>query len=145
MSTISRRDQMAVSGAALSGAPWRAAAVTGAVVGAGDLGLSLIGGHIGLAMLSGPASLGVLAFFTVAAVGSLFGSHRSRALAWARGNPWKFALAPALACAAVVFPVALVLGGSGFFSAVFSAFWHGIVVFGLTGAAGSVRRRPAGE
>jgi hypothetical protein len=136
MSTLSRRDQMAVSSAALSSAPWRTAALTGAVVGAGDLGLSLIGGHIGLAMLSGPVSLGALVFFTVAAVGSLFG---------ARGNPWKFALAPALACAAVVLPVALVLGGSGIFSAVFSAFWHGIVVFGLTGAAGSLRRRPAAE
>jgi hypothetical protein len=145
MSTLSRRDQMAVSSAALSSAPWRTAALTGAVVGAGDLGLSLIGGHIGLAMLSGPVSLGALVFFTVAAVGSLFGQHRSRALAWARGNPWKFALAPALACAAVVLPVALVLGGSGIFSAVFSAFWHGIVVFGLTGAAGSLRRRPAAE
>ncbi len=145
MSTLSRRDEMAVSSAALSGAPWRGAAATGGVVAVADLGLSLIGGHIGLAMLSGPVSLGVLAFFTVAAVGALLRSRRSRALAWARSNPWKFALAPALACAAVILPVALVLGGSGVFSAIFSAFWHGVVVFGITGAAGSMRRRPAAE
>ncbi len=143
MSTLSRREEMAVSSAALSGAPWSGAALAGGVVAAGDLGLKIITGHIGLAMLSGPVSVGALVFFAVAAAGATLGRHRSRALAWARHNPWKFAIAPALACAAVVLPVALVLGGSGLFSAVFSAFWHGLVVFGVTGAAGSLRRRPA--
>src|SRR5512142_2373543 len=71
MSALSRREEMAVSGAALSGAPWSAATVTGGVVAAGDLGLQLIGGHIGLTMLSGPLSLGVVAFFAVAAAGAL--------------------------------------------------------------------------
>ena len=141
MSTLSRRDEMAVSGAALSGAPWSAATVTGGVVAAGDLGLQLIGGHIGLAMLSGPLSLGVVAFFAVAGAGALLRARRTRALAWARQNPWRFALVPALACAAAVLPVALVLGGAGVFGAVFSAFWHGLLVFGVTGVVGSVRRR----
>jgi hypothetical protein len=113
MSTLSRREEMAVSGAALSGAPWSAATVTGGVVAAGDLGLQLIGGHIGLTMLSGPLSLGVVAFFAVAAAGALIRARHTRALAWARNNPWKFALMPALACAAVILPVALVLGGAG--------------------------------
>lgn len=145
MSTLSRRDEIAVSGAVLSGAPWSTAAVAGGAVAAGDFGLSLIGGHIGLAMLGGPVSLGVAVFFAVAAAGALLRSRRGRALAWARLNPWRFALAPALACAAVVFPVALVLGGSGVFSAIFSAFWHGVAVFGITGAAGSLRRRSAAQ
>lgn len=141
MSTLSRRDEMAVSGAALSGAPWSVATVTGGVVAVGDLGLQVIGGHIALAMLSGPLSLGVAAFFAVAAVGALLRARRTRALAWARQNPWRYALVPALACAAVVLPVALVLGGAGVFGAVFDAFWHGLLVFGVTGAVGSVRRR----
>ncbi len=141
MSTLSRRDEMAVSGAALSGAPWSAATVTGGVVAAGDLGLNLIGGHIGLTMLSGPLSLGIVAFLAVAGSGALLRARRTRALAWARNNPWRFALLPALACAAAVLPVALVLGGAGLFGAVFSAFWHGLLVFGITGAVGSVRRR----
>jgi len=141
MSTLSRRDEITVSGAALSSAPWSAAAVTGGVVAAGDLGLQLIGGHIGLATLSGPLSLGVAAFFAVAAVGALLRARQTRALAWVRQNPWRYALVPALACAAVVLPVALVLGGAGVFGAVFDAFWHGLLVFGVTGAVGSVRRR----
>ena len=92
-------------------------------------------------MLSGPLSLGVVAFMAVAASGALLRARRTRALAWARNNPWRFALLPALACAAAVLPVALVLGGAGVFGAVFSAFWHGLLVFGITGAVGSVRRR----
>lgn len=141
MSALSRRDEVAVSGAALSAAPWSGAALAGGVVAAGDLGLGVITGHIGLTMLGGPVSLGAVVFFAVAGVGALFGRRHSRALAWARRNPWRFALGPALACAAVVLPVALVLGGSGLFSAVFSAFWHGLAVFGITGAAGSLHRR----
>ncbi len=141
MSTLSRREEMAVSGAAMSSAPWSAATVTGGVVAAGDLGLQLIGGHIGLTMLSGPVSLGLVAFFAVAGAGALLKGRPSRAMVWARQNPWRFALVPALACAAVVLPVALVLGGAGIFGAVFSAFWHGLLVFGVTGAAGSMRGR----
>lgn len=141
MSTLSRRDEVAVSGAALSGAPWGGAALAGGVVAVGDLGITVITGHIGLTMLGGPVSLGAVVFFAVAAVGALVGRRRSRALAWARRNPWRFAFGPALACAAVVLPVVLVLGGSGLFSAVFSAFWHGLAVFGVTGAAGSLYRR----
>jgi hypothetical protein len=143
MSAMSRRDEIAVSGAALSGAPWSTATVAGGLVAAGDFGLSLIGGHIGLALLSGPISLGVAVFLTVAAAGALLGSRRSRALAWARRNPWRFALAPAFACAALVLPLALVLGG-GVFSAIFSATWHGLAVFAVTGAVGSLRHRRSG-
>ena len=140
MTTLSRREELAVSGAALSGAPWGAAAVTGGVAGVADLGLHLITGNIGLSMLSSPFAFGAMVFFAVAAAGALLRSRPSRALQWARRNPWKFALAPALVCAAVIIPVAMVIGGSGLAGAVFSAFWHGLGVFGVTGLTGVMSR-----
>jgi len=145
MTTLSRREELAVSGAALSGAPWGAAVATGGVAAVADLGLHLITGNLGLSMLSSPFAFGAMVFFAVAAGGALLRSRPSRALQWARRNPWKFALAPALACAAVIIPVAMVIGGSGLVAAVLSAFWHGLGVFGITGLIGllSGRRSPA--
>ena len=145
MTTLSRREELAVSGAALSGAPWGAAVATGGVAAVADLGLHVITGSIGLSMLSSPFAFGAMVFFAVAAGGALLRSRQSRALLWARRNPWKFALAPALACAAVIIPVAMVIGGSGLVAAVLSAFWHGLGVFGITGLIGllSGRRSPA--
>lgn len=134
---LSRREEATVSGAALSSAPWTAAATTGAVVGLGDLGLHLIGGSIGLSAVSGSVSLGVLAFLTVAAAGALLSSRSGRALRWARSNPWRFAVLPAAVCAAIVFVLSVVLGG-GVFGGIFSGVWHGAAVYGLTGLAGSV-------
>jgi hypothetical protein len=147
MTTLSRREEIAVSGAALSGAPWGAAAATGGVAAVADLGLHLVTGNIGLSMLSSPFAFGAMIFFAVAAGGALLRKRPGRALAWARRNPWKFALAPALACAAVILPVAMVVGGSGLVGALFSAFWHGLGVFGVTGLIGLLGRRsgsPAG-
>jgi hypothetical protein len=141
MTTLSRREEAAVSGAALSGAPWGAAVATGGVAAVADLGLHLITGNIGLSMLSGPFALGAMVFFAVAAGGALLRSRPSRALAWARRNPWTFALAPALACAAVIIPVAMVIGGGGLVGALFSAFWHGLGVFAFAGVIGLLRRR----
>ena len=40
---LSRREEMSVSSAAMSAAPWSAATVTGGIVAAGDLGLHIIG------------------------------------------------------------------------------------------------------
>ena len=140
MTTLSRREEMAVSGAALSGAPWGAAAATGGVAAVADLGLHLITGNLGLSMLSSPFAFGAMVFFAVAAGGALLRSRPSRALRWARRNPWRFALVPALACAAVIIPVAMVIGGSGLVGALLSGFWHGAAVFGLTGVIGMTRR-----
>ena len=109
----------------------------------GDLGLHLIGGSVGLQALSGSVSLGAVAFFVVAAAGALLSSRSSRALRWARSNPWRFALVPGLAVAAIVFVLSVVLGG-GVFDGLFSAAWHGASAYGLTGLAGAVggsRRR----
>jgi hypothetical protein len=132
---LSRREEMTVSGAAISAAPWGAATVTGGVAALGDLGLHIIGGGLGLAALSGSVALGVLAFFVVAAAGALWRARPSRAIRWARSNPWRFAVMPALACAAIVLVLSVVTGG-GIIHPVLSGLWHGGVVYGLTGAAG---------
>ena len=114
---------MAVSSAAMSSAPWTAAAVTGGVVTLGDLGLHLIGGSIGLRALTGSVSLGAVAFFVVAAAGALLSSRSGRALRWARSNPWRFALVPGIAVAAIAFVLSVVLGG-GQIASVFSTAWR---------------------
>jgi hypothetical protein len=140
---LTRREEVAVSGAVMSSAPWTAAGATGAVVAAGDLGLHLISANIGLSALSGSVSLGVVAFLIVAAGGAMLGKRGGRALRWARANPWRFALVPGVAAAAIVFVLSVVLGG-GIFAGVFSALWHGAATYGVTGAIGTVagsRRR----
>src|ERR1700733_9978397 len=72
---LSRREGLSVSGAAMSGAPWGAAVVTGGVVAVGDLGLHLIGSGLSLHLssLSGSLAMGAVAFFVVAAAGAPWG------------------------------------------------------------------------
>ena len=132
---LSRREEMTVSGAAMSAAPWGAATVTGGVVAVGDLALHLVGTSLGSSALSGSIAMGAVAFFVVAAAGALWRARPSRALRWARSNPWHFAALPALACAAVVLVLSVVTGG-GIIHPVLSGLWHGGLVYGLTGAAG---------
>jgi hypothetical protein len=136
--SLSRREELSVSAAAVSGAPWGAAAVTGAVVTGADVALHVLGGHLGL---SPSLSAGAVVFFAVAAGGALWRNQSGRAISWARRNPWRFAMLPGLGAAAVVFVLSVVLGGSGLFGAAFTAIWHGLIAYGLTGAAGSLRRR----
>jgi hypothetical protein len=132
---LSRREEMTVSSAAMSAAPWGAAVVTGGVVAAGDLGLHVIGAGLGLSALSGSVAMGVVAFIVVAAAGALWRAKPSRAIRWARSNPWRFAVLPALACAAIALVLSVVTGG-GIIDPVLSGLWHGGLVYGLTGAAG---------
>src|SRR5579859_3198785 len=134
---LSRREGLSVSGAAMSGAPWGAAVVTGGVVAVGDLGLHLIGSGLSLHLssLSGSLAMGAVAFFVVAAAGALWRARPSRAIRWARSNPWRFAVLPALACAAVALVLSVVTGG-GIIDPVLSGLWHGGITFGLVGAAG---------
>ena len=136
---LSRREEMSVSGAAMSAAPWGTAAATGGVVAVGDLGLHVLGGGFGLSGLSGSVAMGVVAFFVVAAAGALWRARPSRAIRWARSHPWRFAVLPAVACAALVLVLSVVTGG-GIIGPVLSGLWHGGVVYGLTGAAGAVSR-----
>ena len=142
---LSRREEMSVSGAAMSGAPWGAAVVTGGVVAAGDLGLHLLGSSLGVGALSGSLALGAVAFFVVAAAGALWRARPSRAIRWARSNPWRFAVLPAVACAVIALVLSVVTGG-GMVDGVLSGLWHGGVVYGLTGVAGvaSKSRKQAG-
>jgi hypothetical protein len=137
---LSRREEMTVSAGAMSGAPWGAAVVTGGVVAAGDLGLHVLGGfHLGLSSLSGSLAMGAVAFFVVAAAGALWRAKPSRAIRWARSNPWRFAVLPAIACAAIALVLSVVTGG-GVIDGVLSGLWHGGAVYGLTGAAGMASR-----
>lgn len=134
---LSRREEMSVSSAAMSGAPWGSAAVAGGVVAAADLGLHVIGSTVGVAALSGSLALGAAVFFIVAAAGALWRSKSGRAVRWARSNPWKYAVLPAVAAAAIALVLTVVTGG-GMFHGILSGLWHGGAVFGLTGAIGAV-------
>jgi hypothetical protein len=134
---LSRREEASVSSAAISRAPWGAAGTAGVVVAAGDLGLQLIGGSIGLHALSGSISLGVVAFLVVAAAGAVLRSRGGRAVRWARENPWRFAIVPGVAAAAIAFVLSVVLGG-GVFGSIWPGIWHGALTYGLTGVAASV-------
>jgi hypothetical protein len=132
---LTRREEMTVSGAAMSAAPWGAAVAAGGVVAVGDLGLHVIGAGLGLGALSGSVAMGAVAFFVVAAAGALWRARPTRAIRWARSNPWRFAVMPALACAVIALVLSVVTGG-GIIHPVLSGLWHGGLVFGLTGAAG---------
>ena len=132
---LSKREEMSISGAALSGAPWGAAVLTGGVVAAGDLGLHVIRGGLGLSAVSGSLAMGAVAFFVVAAAGALWRARPSRAIRWARSNPWRFAILPALAVAAIAVVLTVVTGG-GVLHGVVSGLWHGGLAFGLTGVVG---------
>jgi hypothetical protein len=143
---LSRREELSVSGAAMSGAPWGAAVVTGGVVAVGDLGLHLIGSGLGLHLsaLSGSLAMGAVAFFVVAAAGALWRARPSPAIRWARSNPWRFAVMPALAAAAVALVLSVVTGG-GVLDGVLSGLWHGGLVYGLTGVAAMTSRSRKSE
>jgi hypothetical protein len=133
---VTRRDELAISGTVLSEAPWKAAGAAGVVVAGGDLVLHLMLWHLAV---SSSVSLGAVAFFAVAGGGALWRARRSRAMSWARRNPWRFAVVPGAACAILVF-VLSVLDSGGLFGSAFTAIWHGAAAYGLTGMAGAVAR-----
>ncbi len=145
---LTRREEMTVSTAAMADVPWAAAGVAGAVVTGADLIVHLIGGHLALAS---SLSAGTVALFAVAG-GSVVVRHgASRAARWARSNPWRFAVLPGVATAAIVLVLSILIGSGGIFGDVFTAIWHGAISFGITGAAGAIagggrksaaRRRP---
>jgi hypothetical protein len=144
---LSRREELSISGAAMSSAPWGAAVATGGVVAVGDFALHVLGSGLSgfhLSALSGSLAMGAVAFFVVAAAGALWRAKPSRAIRWARSNPWRFAIVPAIACAAIALVLSVVTGG-GIIHGVLSGLWHGGVVYGLTGVAGvaSKSRKPA--
>jgi hypothetical protein len=138
---LTRRDEMAVSGAAMSKAPWAVAGAAGVIVTGGDLVLHLLTAHLAV---TSSLSAGAVAFFAVAGGGVARSDAPGRTMRWVRQNPWRFAILPGVACAMVVFVLSVVIGSGGMVGGTFSALWHGAIAYGLTGAAGSIgstRRR----
>src|SRR5258708_18610934 len=119
---LNRRDELAVSSAAMSAAPWTMAGAAGAVVTGGDLVLHLMGGRLGV---TNSLSAGAVAFFAVAGGGALLRSHSGRAMRWARANPWRFAVLPGAAAPIVVFVLSGVIGSSGLIGGSLYPLWHG--------------------
>src|SRR5260221_3732395 len=107
---LNRRDELAVSSAAMSAAPWSMAGAAGAVVTGGDMVLHLTGGHLGL---TSSLSAGAVAFFAVAGGGALLRSQSGRAMRWALANPWRFAALPAAARPHVGLVLSVVIGDHG--------------------------------
>jgi hypothetical protein len=138
---MSRREEMTVSTAAMADVPWAAAGAAGAVVTGADLLFHLMGGHLGL---TSSLAAGTVAAFTVAGGSVVIRRNASRAARWARSHPWRFAVLPGIATAAVVFVLA-VIGPSHLFGGAFTALWHGAITFGLIGAAGTVTRSSRSE
>jgi len=132
---LSKREELTVSSAAMADVPWAVAGAAGAVVTGADLLFHLLGGHLAL---STSFSAGTVAAFTVAGGSVVIRHNGSRAARWARSHPWRFAVLPGAATAAVVFVLAVLAGSSGVFGGVFTALWHGAITFGLTGAAGAI-------
>ncbi len=138
---MSRREEMTVSTAAMTDVPWAVAGAAGVVVTGADLAFHLLGGHLALTT---SLAAGTVAAFTVAGGSVVIRRNASRAARWARSHPWRFAVLPGIATAAVVFVLA-VIGPSGLFGGAFTALWHGAITFGLIGAAGTVTRSSRSE
>jgi len=132
---LSRREEMTVSSAAMSAAPWKLAGATGVAVTGADLAYHLIGGHLDVPTA---LSAGTVALFAVAGGGALVRSQGGRAMRWARSNPWRFAMLPGVAAAAIVFVLSVVIGSGGLVGGVFTSVWHGAIAYGLTGLTGTV-------
>lgn len=130
--SLTRHDELAISGAALADVPWAAAGAAGAVVFGADLVYHLTTGHLdpGSALAAG-----TVAAFAVAGGGVVLRKRASRAAMWARNHPWRFAILPGVAAAIVVFVISVLFSG-GIFGSAFTGVWHGAIAYGLTGAAG---------
>jgi len=133
---LTRREEVTVSGAAMSGAPLGAAAVAGGAVAVADLALHGFGA-LHIAAVSGSVSAGVAVFLIVAAAGAVLRKRGGRAARWARTNPWKYAVLPGVLALAIAMVLTIVTGG-GIAHGIFSGAWHGAAVFGITGAISAV-------
>ncbi|MEV4111877.1 hypothetical protein [Nonomuraea sp. NPDC049695] len=135
MNEISRRDEISLSGAALRGAPWKAAAIGGGAVTAASFGLGVLTGGGDLVWALG---LGISLFALIAAVGAVARPHEGdrvtrQARIWSLRHPWRFALLPAGIVAVLDYPVQLVFDDDGVFGAAVDALWHGALVYLIAG------------
>ncbi|MFB9529437.1 hypothetical protein [Nonomuraea roseola] len=136
MNELSRREELSLSGAALRGAPWKAAAVGGGVVAAASYGMGVI--LPGTADLPWALGLGISLFALIAAIGAVAkpqeGDRVTRqARSWSLQHPWKFALLPAGITAVLTYPVQLVIDGEGIFGAAWDSVWRGALVYLIAG------------
>ncbi|MBE1563819.1 hypothetical protein [Nonomuraea africana] len=136
MNELSRREELSLSGAALRGAPWKAAAVGGGVVTAASLGMGWI--LPGSADLPWALGLGISLFALIAAIGAVAkpeeGDRVTRqARSWSLRHPWKFALLPAGITAVLSYPVQLVIDGEGIVGAAWDSVWRGALVYLIAG------------
>ncbi|MEO3812976.1 hypothetical protein ABGB17_28575 [Sphaerisporangium sp. B11E5] len=144
---LTRRDEMSLAGAALRGAPWKTAAITGGTAAAISTGLGLIGGDPDL---SWALCLGISLFTLVAAIGAVrkpaVGDRVTRqARVWSLRHPWRFALYPGIGAAVLMYPVQLVFDHEGVFGAALDALWSGALVYLVAGVLTFiVRGRAAG-
>jgi hypothetical protein len=138
---MTRRDELAVSSAAMTDVPWAVAGAAGVTVAGADLLLHLATLHLAV---GSSLSAGTMAFFAVAGAGVVVRKRSGRAARWASSNPWRFAVLPGAATAIIVFVLSVIVGSSGMFGGAFTALWHGAIAYGVTGiagaAAGAMRR-----
>lgn len=140
---LTRRDEMSVAGAALQGAPWKAAAIAGGAA----TGTSLL---VGLLPPNPPdltwaLCLGVTVFTLVASIGAIGKPNVAdrvtrQARLWSLRHPFRFALYPAAAATIVMYLIQLVVDGEGVFGAAWDALWGGAVVYLLTGILALTRK-----
>ncbi|MFE3454096.1 hypothetical protein ACFXJ8_34750 [Nonomuraea sp. NPDC059194] len=136
MNELSRREELSLSGAALRGAPWKAAAVGGGVVAAASFGMGVI--LPGSADLPWALGLGISLFALIAAIGAVAkpeeGDRVTRqARNWSLRHPWKFALLPAGITMVLNYPIQLVIDGEGIFGAAWDSLWGGALVYLIAG------------
>ncbi|WP_204046193.1 hypothetical protein [Acrocarpospora phusangensis] len=134
MNELTRRDEMSLAGAALRGAPWKAAAVTGGAVAGTSVLLGLITGS---ADLSWALCVGITLFSLVAGIGAISKPDQGdrvtqQARRWSLRHPWRFALYPAAGSAILMYPVQLILDREGVFGAAWDAVWGGAMVYLIT-------------
>lgn len=135
MNELTRREEMSLSGAALRGAPWKAAAIGGTVAGAGTFLLDVLDGS---ADLSWSVGLGIALFTLIAAIGAVVRPEQGdrvtrQARAWSLRHPWRFSLYPAAGAAILLYPVQLVLDGEGVFGAAWDAACGGALIYLISG------------
>ncbi|MCG5217816.1 hypothetical protein [Streptosporangium sp. KLBMP 9127] len=148
MNELTRREEMSLAGAALRGAPWKAAAISGGVLAATSFGMGVL--LPGSADLTWALCLGITMFTLVAAVGAIGKPNVAdrvtrQARLWSLKHPFKFALYPGAGAAVLMYPVQLILDGEGMFGAAFDALWGGAVVYLIAGVLALALRGRAGS
>jgi hypothetical protein len=134
--SLTWRESLTVSGAALTNAPWGIAVAGGAVVGGGYFLL-----HLASFPVVGSVLLGLQVLLAVAAGGALWKRRAgNRAVTWARSHPWRFAALPAVITGVVTVPVEMIFGLSGPFSAIWTGIGRGVGTWVLVALVALIAR-----